>query len=44
MIFEITNGDGKRVFVTESKECIPSMNTLKQMSENRYKFKLNGKT
>lgn len=28
MIFEIINGDGKRVFVTESKECIPSMNTL----------------
>ena len=44
MIFEIINSDGKRVFFTESKSCLPSMDTLKQMSENKYKFKLDGKT
>lgn len=35
--------DGKRIEVTDYKECIPSMKTMISMAEAGYKFKVEGK-
>ena len=44
MLFEEFNAKGKRLFYTESKECIPPKKDLKQRAEaNGYTYKLNGK-
>ena len=42
MLFEVFK-DGKRMAYTEYEECIPSVNTIKDMKAAGYKVLLNGK-
>lgn len=42
--FEVINRDGIVVFNTEYKECIPSLQELKDMESGGYKFMVDGKT
>lgn len=44
MKFEVINRDGVVVFNTEYKECIPSLQELKDMESGGYKFRVDGKT
>lgn len=44
MKFEVINRDGVVVFNTEYKECIPSLQELKDMESGGYKFRIDGKT
>ncbi len=44
MKFEVINRDGVVVFNTEYKECIPSLQELKDMESSGYKFRVDGKT
>lgn len=44
MKFEVFDRDGRIVFHTEYKECIPSTNDLKYLEETGHKFKADGKT
>ena len=41
--FEIFNDKNVRVFVTNSKGCLPEEEHVKAMLKNGYKFKLDGK-
>lgn len=43
MKFEVINRDGAVVFNTEYKECIPSLQELKDMESGGYKFRIDGK-
>lgn len=44
ILFEEFNSKGKRIFFTESKECIPPKKDMEHRSEaNGYTYKLNGK-
>lgn len=43
MRFEVINRDGKVVFHTEYKECMPSVDDIKHLEANGYKFKIGGK-
>ena len=44
MKFEVFDRDGRIVFHTEYKECIPSTNDLKYLEETGHKFKADGKS
>ena len=44
MIFEVFDRDGRIVFHTEYKECIPSTNDLKYLEETGHKLKVDGKS
>lgn len=44
MKFEVFDRDGRIVFHTEYKECIPSTNDLKYLEETGHKFKVDGKS
>lgn len=41
--FEVINRDGVVVFNTEYKDCIPSLQDLKDMESVGYKFRIDGK-
>lgn len=43
MKFEVFDRDGRIVFHTEYKECIPSTNDLKYLEETGHKLKVDGK-
>lgn len=43
MNFEIYNDKKCRVFVTNSKECLPQKEHVDSMLKKNYKFKLDGK-
>lgn len=43
MKFEVINRDGVVVFNTEYKDCIPSLQELKDMESCGYKFRIDGK-
>lgn len=44
MLFEEFNSKGKRIFFTESKECIPSKKELEYRNEtNGHTYKMDGK-
>lgn len=42
MLFEVCKNN-KTVFVTEHKECMPTLDKLKAMQDGGYTFKLNSK-
>ncbi len=45
MKFEVFDSHGRRVFVTESEKCVPTVKELKTMAKcSGYKFKLDGKS
>ena len=44
MKFEVFDRDGRIVFHTEYKECIPSTNDLKYLEETGHKLKVDGKS
>ena len=43
MKFEVIGMDGKTVFQTEYRECIPAKHQIDDMSKSGYKFKIDGK-
>lgn len=44
MKFEVFDRDGRIVFHTEYKECIPSFDDMKYLEETGHKFKVDGKS
>ena len=44
MKFEVFDQNGKRLFWTESEDCVPDKEDLKLMAKvSGYKFRMNGK-
>ncbi len=43
MLFEIYNEKGRRLFYTNSEECLPSKEQINSMLNAGYKFKVDGK-
>lgn len=41
-IFEVFNENGRRVFFTHDKSCIPAKEQINDMLKNKYKIKING--
>ena len=41
--FEVVNADGKVLFSTKYKECIPSKSEINTLVKAGYKIKINGK-
>ena len=44
MLFEIYNEKGNRVFYTDCKNCLPSIEQVNAMLNDGYKFKLDAKS
>ena len=43
MLFEVINSQGKTIFYTNEKICVPPYKQIKTMLTTGYKFRLDGK-